>query len=519
MRKINIIFLVILLAFAMIGFSNDPFSKLKTLTEVIRLVQEGYFEDVDMNKGLEGAIRGFLETLDPHSQYISNEELKNVTEQFEGKFEGIGIEYSMIDGYITVISPIPDTPSDRAGLQSGDKIIKINGESAYKITTDEVLKKLRGKKGTAVNVHILRGNSEPFEITLIRDKIPIKSVIASFLISESPIIMDESIGYIKINRFANNTVNELKETLQILEKLGMKKLILDLRNNGGGLLDQAVEMVDMFINSNDTIVFTKGKLNNANEIFYARKNDKDKKYPLIILINNGSASASEIVSGAIQDLDRGVIVGERSFGKGLVQRQYPLQDGSAARITIAQYFTPSGRLIQRPYDSGLDEYYNIDSIEDTSLNNKTLHYTKAGNIVYGGGGIWPDYIVKLYDAHLAYLKSEIRINSKRPIFKYASIIKHEIEIEYKNPNILYEKIKFLNETENDSLISKEKFKNWLNEENIDYNPETLEQNWKYIENDILSEIGSSLWGKNMNYKIKSLKDAQILEAIKNLRNE
>ena len=512
MRKINIIFLVILLAFAMIGFSNDPFSKLKTLTEVIRLVQEGYFEDVDMNKGLEGAIRGFLETLDPHSQYISNEELKNVTEQFEGKFEGIGIEYSMIDGYITVISPIPDTPSDRAGLQSGDKIIKINGESAYKITTDEVLKKLRGKKGTAVNVHILRGNSEPFEITLIRDKIPIKSVIASFL-------MSESIGYIKINRFANNTVNELKETLKILEKQGMEKLILDLRNNGGGLLDQAVEMVDMFINSNDTIVFTKGKLNNANEIFYARKNDKDKKYPLIILINNGSASASEIVSGAIQDLDRGIIVGERRFGKGLVQRQYPLQDGSAARITIAQYFTPSGRLIQRPYDSGLDEYYNIDSIEDTSLNNKTLHYTKAGNIVYGGGGIWPDYIVELYDTHLAYLKSKIRINSKRPIFKYASIINHEIELEYKSPRILYEKIKFLNE--NDSLISKEKFKfkNWLNEEDIDYNQETLEENWEYIENDILSEIGSSLWGKNMNYKIKSLKDAQILEAIKNLRNQ
>ena len=236
MRKINFIYLIFtcLLLVGFIALANekqnkekDRFAKLKTLTEVIRLVQTGYFDEIDMEEGLEGAIEGFLETLDPHSQYISNKELKSVQEQFQGNFEGIGIEYSMIDGYITVISPIPDTPSDRAGLQAGDKIIKINGESAYKISTEEVVKKLRGKKGSAVNVHILRENEEPFEITLIRDRIPIKSVIADFMINEN-------IGYIKINRFANKTVSELRESLTMLEKNGMEKLILDLINNGGG---------------------------------------------------------------------------------------------------------------------------------------------------------------------------------------------------------------------------------------------------------------------------------------------
>ena len=510
MRKINFIYLICIALFlvSFIALANeknknekDQFAKLKTLTEVIRLVQTGYFDEIDMEEGLEGAIEGFLETLDPHSQYISSKELKSVQEQFQGNFEGIGIEYSMIDGYITVISPIPDTPSDRAGLQAGDKIIKINGKSAYKISTEEVVKKLRGKKGSAVNVHILRENEEPFEITLIRDRIPIKSVIANFMI-------DENIGYVKINRFANKTVLELRESLAVLEKSGMKKLILDLRNNGGGLLDQAVNMVDLFIHSNDTICFTKGKLQDANEVFYASKNYDDKKYPIAILINNGSASASEIVSGAIQDLDRGFVIGQRSFGKGLVQRQYSLQDGSAVRITIAQYFTPSGRLIQRSYDDGLDEYYNIKSIEDTSLANKTLHYTKNGRIVYGGGGIWPDHITSLDTQHINYLQSAIRINANRPIFKYATTLKNGINYE-ENSELFYQSIQ--NEKVEEFLPNS--FIQWLDLENIEYNKDSLYAHWDYIENDILSELGGSIFDKNMNYKIKALKDAQILRAI------
>ena len=511
MRKIKYIYIItaIISILILVSFkqnqSEDPFQKLKILTQVIRLVQEGYFEEVNMKEALEGAIRGFLEELDPHSKYISNEELKEVQEQFEGKFEGIGIEYSMIDGYITVISPIPETPSDKAGLQSGDKIIEINGESAYKIKTKEVLKKLRGEKGTSVIVKILREGQETFEVTLIRDQIPITSIIASFMI-------DESIGYIKVNRFANNTANELRAELNYLNKQGMKKIILDLRNNGGGLLDQAVEIVDMFIHSNDTIVYTKGKLWNANEVFYANKQFEDLKYPLAILINNGSASASEIVAGAIQDLDRGFVLGERSFGKGLVQRQYELEDGSAARITIAQYFTPSGRLIQRSYNKGLGEYYKQEAIEDTSLNNKTLHYTKSGNIVYGGGGIWPDYEIKLDEKYIKYLNSQIRINPKRLIFKYANtVIKSKIKDSFENEKDFYELI--ASDVDNiESIVAYEPFKLWL-DETKDIQQEDIEELWEYIKIDILSETANALWGKNNSYKIKSLKDNQILTAI------
>ena len=503
-----IIIILLLMIFGLIQLGATPIAALKKLNQVIRLSQNYYFEDFDIDQAMEGAIRGFLEELDPHSQYINAEELKNITEQFEGNFEGIGIEYSMIDGYITVISPISETPSERAGLQSGDKIIKIDGESAYKITTEEVFKKLRGEKGTAVNVHILRYQMEPFEVTLIRDKIPIKSIIASFLI-------ESEIGYVKINRFANNTVNELIGELNKLEKKGMKKLILDLRNNGGGLLGQAVQMVDLFISSKDTIVYTKGKISSSNETYYATKDWNDKSYEVIILINNGSASASEIVSGALQDLDRALIVGERSFGKGLVQRQIPLMDGSAARITIAQYFTPSGRLIQRPYNEGIDQYYNVESIEDTSLTNKAVHYTKNGRTVYGGGGIWPDSIIKYDDNLNQFLKNKLRTNIKRPFFKYATYIKSQFEV-YLNSiteNEYYDSIK------NTNILNIEilNFVEWLKHEKIEYNEESIIRDWDYIKINIYAEIGNAKWGKNISYKIKSLYDTQITESINYLK--
>ena len=515
MRKIKYIYIIIISVIFLIAFKsnddNDPYLKLKTLTQVIRLVQDGYFEEVNMTKALEGAIRGFLEELDPHSKYISNDEIKVVTEQMEGEFEGIGIEYSMLNGYITVISPIPGTPSDRAGIQSGDKIIEIDGKSAYKIKTEDVIKQLRGEKGSAVIVKILRQEREPFDVKLIRDKIPITSIIASYMISSD-------IGYVKINRFASNTAEELKFEINNLELHGMNKLILDLRNNGGGLLDQAVEIVDMFINSFDTIVYTEGKLRNANDVFYAREHFSDIKYPLAILINNGSASASEIVSGAIQDLDRGHVIGERSFGKGLVQRQYSLEDGSAARITVAQYFTPSGRLIQRKYDEGIGEYYKEEAIEDTTLNNKTLHYTKNGRIVYGGGGIWPDEEIKLNKKYIEYLNSEVRLNTKRPIFTYANEIKHEMPIDSVEDMYVFLKKNFENNKNDNQLIKIEDFERWLTQKDIKYN-DNLTELWPYMKIEILSEIVNAHWGKNESYKIKSIIDNQISSAVIHLENK
>ena len=331
-------------------------------------------------------------------------------------------------------------------------------------------------------------------------------------------MLDSNIGYVKINRFANNTAEELKYEIKNLELEGMNKLILDLRNNGGGLLDQAVEIVDMFINSFDTIVYTEGKLRNANEVFYARQNFSDINYPIAILINNGSASASEIVSGAIQDLDRGYVIGERSFGKGLVQRQYTLEDGSAARITVAQYFTPSGRLIQRNYDEGIGEYYTEKAIEDTVLNNKTLHYTKNGRTVYGGGGIWPDEEVSLDEKYIEYLNSKVRLNTKRPIFKYATNIKNTIPINSVDELYVSLKEDFKNKKIKDQLIELSKLKIWLNEEEITYD-DNIEELWPYIKIDILSEIVNAQWSKNDSYKIKSITDNQIGQAVTYLKNK
>ena len=491
------------------GFSsnttNDQFQKMKVFTQIIRLVNDNYFEDVDMNNILEGAIIGLLDRLDPHSSYISKDQFELINEQIDGEFEGIGIEFNILEGYITVISPIPGTPSDRAGLQSGDKIIKINDQSAYKIKQEDVIKKLRGPKGSSVEVTIARpGMDDDFNVILVRDKIPIVSVLASFMI-------DEKTGYVKINRFSRTTYSEFKESLLKLEQNGMSQLILDLRNNGGGMMDQAIKIVDMFISSRDTILFTKGKIYNSNEVFLATNSRSDKKYPIIVLINRGSASASEIISGAFQDLDRGLIIGETSFGKGLVQRQYSLRDGSAARITIARYYTPSGRLIQREYEDIGDYYIDITKesreLEDSLLATKPIYYTKNGRKVYGGGGIIPD-IVSIDDLTLNKSSRNILSHPERLIFQYAGLLKTKITDKYSDYNNFKQKYKF-------DKKEKSNFFDWLTNQNIDYLQDELNEHWELIHNRILAEIASSIWGKEFLFKQLLIQDIQVNEALNN----
>ena len=498
---------IILGAVLLYGFKSDAardqFQKMKTLTQIIRLVSENYVEEVDMNDILEGAIIGLLDKLDPHSSYISSEQFELINEQFGGEFEGIGIEFNILEGYITVISPIPGTPSDRAGLQSGDKIVRINDVSAYKITQKDVLEKLRGPKGTQVDVTISRpGLDEDFEVTLVRDKIPIISVLASFMINDKT-------GYVKINRFSKTTAREIAESLDKLENLGMEQLLLDLRNNGGGMMDQAISIVDMFVSSRDTILFTKGKIPGSSEVYRARKNNKDKDYPVIVLINRGSASASEIISGAFQDLDRGLVVGETSFGKGLVQRQYPLRDGSAARITIARYYTPSGRLIQRPYDDTADYYSDLGrenrEATDSTLAEKPVFKTKKGRLVYGGGGITPDIYSEL-DLDLNSSTRDILSHHDRLTFKFAGELKTEIQNKYDN---------FMDFNKSYNLNGKRKnnFFSWLKTQEVEFEVEELEENWDYIQNRILSEAASSIWGKEYLFKKLLEEDKQAQEAL------
>ena len=491
-------FLVLMIVTLTISASAaDPFNKLKTIAQLVRIIYEKYVEEPDMNKILNGALTGMLDELDPHSSFIPAEDLEGIDELFRGDFEGIGIEFSLIDGYITVISPIPDTPSDRAGIISGDKITKINGESAYKITQKDVVKKLRGKKGTKVIVTISRiGMEETFETTLVRDKIPIRSVASSFMINED-------VGYIKVTRFAGTTFNEFMGAINKLQNNGMKNLLIDLRNNGGGLLDQAIKMTDLFISTNDTIVFTKGRIRGSSGVHRAQYSKNDLNLPLVVLINNGSASASEIVSGAFQDLDRGIVVGEKSFGKGLVQRQYELQDGSAARVTIARYYTPSGRLIQRDYDVPLDEYYINDSENDTIIENQKQYFTKSGRIVYGGGGITPDIIQK---NNVEYNEStrKIYFHEDRLLFKYANEIKE-------NGVVPENYIELMTNYE----INQNHFFEWLNLNNIEYIKDDLiiNEDWKFVSNRIKAEVANVLWKREDFYKALTYNDLQVKVAL------
>jgi len=368
--------------------------------EIINHIEKDYVDTVNLDELVDYSITQMLEKLDPHTSYIAKKDIDIARSQLEGDFEGIGIEFNIIKDTIYVVAPISGGPSEQVGLQAGDKIVKVDGElvAGKAFTNNDVFKRLRGKKGTKVIVTIKRkGNSKLIDYTIIRDKIPTYSVDAFYMI-------DEKSGYIKVNRFAANTYDEFSAALSELKKAGMTQLILDLKDNPGGYMDKAIKMADDFIVGNKLIVYTDGKDSKYDSRHKSTSFGDFEQGALIVLINEGSASASEIVSGALQDNDRALVVGRRSFGKGLVQMPIPLSDGSELRLTISRYYTPSGRSIQKHYDSKhtedynseltkrfeKGEYFHADSIKFVdSLKFKTVH----GRIVYGGGGIMPDYFV------------------------------------------------------------------------------------------------------------------------------
>ena len=482
-------------------------TKIKVLEQIISYVNHFYFDKIDFDKIMDGAFQGLMEELDPHSTYIPAKEQENISEIFKGKFQGIGIEFDILNGYITVISPVPDSPSDIVGLMPGDKIIAIDGEDAYKITKSEVFEQLRGKKGSEVVVSISRiGVMKPFDVSIIRDNIPIYSVGASTMI-------DDQTGYIFLRRFSATTTNEVVSAIDTLLSQGMKKLLFDLRGNSGGYLEQAAAISDLFIKTSDTLVYTVGKIEKSNQVFLASPSIGNKEFSLIVLINRGSASAAEIVSGAVQDLDRGLVVGETSFGKGLVQRQLPLDNGAALRVTIARYYTPSGRLIQRPYEDGNDlayyrELYAIDreSKIDSLKKLRPKYKTKSGRIVYGGGGITPDIHIP-YKNEINNETTKIIRNAKRPIFNFAS----QYASSNKNKFTSFKEFKDNWTIQNNTL---EDFFNYLESDSIEVSRDSLMTDSDFIKNRIKSELAGSIWGKNENTNIRLLFDNQILEALK-----
>lgn len=375
-------------------------SKKDKLNRLIDYIEYDYVDEINTDSIVDVTVNGILDNLDPHSVYIPKEDMERVAEEMKGDFVGIGVSFYTYKDSIAVIRTIEGGPSEKAGIKGGDRIIMANGDSLFgnNLEDGELVKKLKGPINTKVKLKVFRrGEPELLDFTVKRGKIPIKSVDAAYMLTEK-------LGYIKINRFAESTYKEFKKGLNNLEDLGAKEVVLDLRNNPGGFLGIAEQIVDEFLEDDKLILFTKNKRGDIEKSYATRKGDfEDGK--VYVLIDENSASASEIVAGALQDNDKGVIVGRRSYGKGLVQREMDLGDGSAVRLTVSRYYTPTGRSIQRPYNNGNKDYYDefFDRLESGELldskkikvDDSLKFITPAGKTVYGGGGIIPDVFVPL----------------------------------------------------------------------------------------------------------------------------
>lgn len=491
---------------------DNIYDQLNKFKDVLSLTEKYYVEDVDTQKLTESAINGVLGELDPHSVYIPSSQLQRVNEEFQGSFEGIGIEFQVLNDTLLVVSPIVGGPSEALGIQAGDKIVRIDDSSAIKITEAQVRSKLRGPKGTKVRVAIVRsGMKDLLDFEITRDKIPLYTVDASFMI-------DDRTGYVSVTRFAANTHSEFVEAVGKLKQAGMSRLVLDLRGNAGGYLEQAFKMSDELMPKGKRIVFTKGRRPEFEEEYVSSGAARFADASLIVLVNNGSASASEIVAGAVQDWDRGLIVGETSFGKGLVQRQFDLKDGSAFRLTTARYYTPSGRLIQRAYKGDKLAYqreaYEREEREGENVDHKAegdstrpVFKTAAGRTVYGGGGITPDYIIKS-DRLGEYA---VQLRSKLVFLDYANkyMERHgkELRDTYGKESKRFAKDFEVTQAMLDELVALAKGKS------IEYKEDLFEKDKKYIKAFTKAFVGRALWGNEGSARVMLEEDSQFKKAL------
>jgi carboxyl-terminal processing protease len=403
-------------------YSKNGFFQPDKLSLILRLIERDYVDTIDKDKFIEQVIPGILEELDPHTHYIPAQEMVSVNEEMRGNFSGIGVQFVMQNDSVTVVDVVSGGPSHQLGILAGDRIIKVNGEnvSGIGLKSDSIVSLLRGKKGTMVLVTIHRsGIAKSIDFNIERGEIPLFSIDVSFMITDN-------IGFIKVNRFSETTYKEFIKGIEILKSKGASKLIVDLRGNSGGYLQSVFRMVDEFLPENKMIVYTQGK-SRARDDYMSTSRGIWKEGDVAVLIDEYSASASEIFAGAIQDNDRGIVVGRRSFGKGLVQEQIPFMDGSSLRLTVARFYTPSGRCIQKSYENGTEEYYSdlqyrmkheemltADSIQ---FNDSLKYYTTGGRMVYGGGGIMPDFFVPVDTTGINDLYVEVV--SKNLIYRYA----------------------------------------------------------------------------------------------------
>ncbi|NPA45124.1 MAG: S41 family peptidase [Chlorobi bacterium] len=404
------------------GSSHIIINKQSKISSILRLIENNYVEKVSADSLEEQAIPVILQNLDPHTSYLPPKVNEEAHESLSGNFEGIGVQFNIQNDTILIINTISGGPSEKVGILAGDRIVMINDSlfAGVGITNEDVIKNLKGKKGTKVKLGIKRkGIEKLLTFEVIRDRIPLYSIDVSYMLNDED-------GYIKISRFAGTTYGEFMEAVAKLKKQGMTKLVLDLRDNGGGYLDAAVNIIDEFLPKGKMIVYTKGQYREKKE-YISTENSLLSDVKLVILINSWSASASEIVSGAIQDNDRGTIVGRRSFGKGLVQEEFDFNDNSGVRITTARYYTPTGRCIQKSYKGGYDEYFSdiykraadgeFEHADSTSFPDSLKYYTPKGKVVYGGGGIMPDVFVPVDTTYFTEFYKEV--TSKGLIYKFA----------------------------------------------------------------------------------------------------
>jgi carboxyl-terminal processing protease len=510
-------FHIFLLIFISTGIAQSQFKlspEIMKLNNVFQVINSLYVDSVPQKKIVEAAIEASLKELDPHSSYIPKEEVERVNEPLEGSFDGVGIQFQIFEDTILVVQTVTATPAEKVGILPGDRIIYINDNlvAGVKIKNPDVIKKLRGPRGTEVQVKMQRkGFPELILFKIIRDKIPVNSVDATYMLSSE-------IGYIKVNNFGSTTADEFSAAILKLKDSGMKKLILDLQGNGGGYLNAAVDMSDEFLDRDKLVVYTQG-LKQSKSIAKASALGGFEQGKLIVLVDEYSASASEIVSGAIQDWDRGIVIGRRTFGKGLVQRQIPLTDGSMLRLTTARYYTPTGRSIQKPYKDGVDKYHkeleerfkhgeliNKDSIHfPDSLKYQTLRLKRT---VYGGGGIMPDIFIPLDTTRYTdfHRKTVARGIINKIVVQYIDENRSALKNDYPTFENFEKKFQIP-----ESEISKLKMQ--ADKEKITYTDEILKKSLPLINLQLKALIARDIWSMTEYYRIMDGENEALQKAI------
>ena len=495
--------------------SGDGYSASSKISDLLYLISTKYVDTVSFDSLVDEALATILEDLDPHSVYIPASTLTSEMESLEGNFEGIGVMFRLDEDTILVIQTINGGPAEKAGVMAGDRIITINDSvvAGKGITNDDVIHQLKGKKGTKVRIGVKRsGVPKLLSYTLKRDVIVTNSVSYKG-------ILTHGVGYIKLEEFSSDSYSEFVNALYHLQEKGAKKLILDLRGNSGGYLDQAVAIVDEFLsNGKDLIVYTEDRNRRQNKSF-ATANGEFTSGALVVMIDEFSASASEIVAGAIQDNDRGTIVGRRSFGKGLVQEQFQLKDGSALRLTVARYYTPSGRCIQRPYEKGTDEYYQdflmrltaemSDSMNYKPKDDTLKYYTKSGRVVYGGGGILPDVVIP-YEKDVTYVYYNTLLRKglvQKYAFEYVDRHGNELKKQYTSADSFVQNFN----VDNSGL---ETFVQYTEKHGVPRDKASIAAHGKELKTSLKAYMAELLYGQDAFYEIYLTNDPELAKALK-----